>query len=116
MVHSSDVPKEDSRSQHDRFIETARKLGCDEDRMRFDEKLQVIATHKPAHKSGSGNISFDKKVLVPRETLPEIKKRRDAGKWEGRLIIEDTGGTTVTIECERATDAMLLKLTYGGVT
>lgn len=34
-------------SQHARFIETARALGCDEDEAAFDEKLKVIARHKP---------------------------------------------------------------------
>lgn len=33
--------------QHARFIETARALGCDEDEAAFDEKLKVIARHKP---------------------------------------------------------------------
>lgn len=36
-----------SPSQRDRFIEAARKLGCDEDEAAFDEKLKVIARHKP---------------------------------------------------------------------
>jgi hypothetical protein len=33
--------------QHDRFIETARKLECDEDEARFKEKLGKIAKAKP---------------------------------------------------------------------
>lgn len=33
--------------QRDRFIETARQLGADEDAARFDEKLRVIARQKP---------------------------------------------------------------------
>lgn len=37
-------------SQHDRFIKTARALGCDEDEAAFDEKLKVIARHKPTDK------------------------------------------------------------------
>jgi len=36
-----------TQTQHDRFIETARALGCDEDEAAFDEKLKVIARHKP---------------------------------------------------------------------
>lgn len=47
MAHCSDVPKKNSGSQHDRFMETARALGCDEDPAAFDEKLKVIARHKP---------------------------------------------------------------------
>ena len=35
------------RNQGDRFIETARQLGVDEDEGRFLEKLAVIARQKP---------------------------------------------------------------------
>ena len=35
------------KSQIDRFKETARQLGCDEDEAAFDEKLGKIARHKP---------------------------------------------------------------------
>jgi hypothetical protein len=35
-------------SQHQRFIETARALECDEDKERFEEKLKQIATAKPS--------------------------------------------------------------------
>jgi hypothetical protein len=41
----SDKPSE--ASQRQRFIETARELGCDEDEASFDEKLRRIATVKP---------------------------------------------------------------------
>ena len=34
-------------TQIDRFRETARQLGCDEDEAAFDEKLKVIAKAKP---------------------------------------------------------------------
>ncbi len=37
----------DTPSQHARFVETARALGCDEDEAAFDEKLKVIARQKP---------------------------------------------------------------------
>jgi hypothetical protein len=37
----------DQSSQADRFIETARELGCDEDEAAFEEKLKRIATAKP---------------------------------------------------------------------
>ena len=43
-------PTAKASSQHDRFIETARALGCDEDEAAFDEKLKVIARHKPKDK------------------------------------------------------------------
>ncbi len=35
------------KTQHDRFIETTRKLECDEDEVAFDEKLKGIARQKP---------------------------------------------------------------------
>ncbi len=41
----------DSRSQHDRFVDMARELGCDEDEAAFVEKLKMIARAKsPAKK------------------------------------------------------------------
>ena len=39
-----------ANSQRERFIETARELGCDEDEAAFDEKLKRIATAKPKPK------------------------------------------------------------------
>jgi hypothetical protein len=36
------------KPQHDRFIETARALECDEDKERFEAKLKRIATTKSA--------------------------------------------------------------------
>jgi hypothetical protein len=38
---------ENQQSQLERFKETARQLGCDEDGAAFDEKLTRIAKHKP---------------------------------------------------------------------
>jgi hypothetical protein len=35
------------KEQYNRFIETARKLGCDEDKERFEESLGKIAAYKP---------------------------------------------------------------------
>lgn len=40
-------PDPKASSQHQRFVETARALGCDEDEAAFDEKLKVIARQKP---------------------------------------------------------------------
>lgn len=40
----------DGTSQHERFLETARKLGCDEDEAAFDEKLKAVAGTKPNSK------------------------------------------------------------------
>ncbi len=39
-------PQHDA-AQYTRFLETARALRCDEDEAAFDEKLKVIARHKP---------------------------------------------------------------------
>jgi hypothetical protein len=48
---SGDSPKKTSASdQHKRFVETARELGCDEDKERFEEQLRRIATAKPKPK------------------------------------------------------------------
>jgi hypothetical protein len=41
------------RNQRERFIETARELGCDEDEAAFEEKLRRIATVKPKPKRRS---------------------------------------------------------------
>jgi hypothetical protein len=38
------------KSQFDRFVETARKLGCDEDKERFEESLGRIADYRPPKK------------------------------------------------------------------
>jgi hypothetical protein len=34
-------------NQFDRFVETARSLGCDEDKERFEAQLGKISAHKP---------------------------------------------------------------------
>jgi hypothetical protein len=34
-------------SQFDRFVDAARKIGCDEDPAHFDEILKKVARHKP---------------------------------------------------------------------
>ncbi len=39
------------KSQRDRFVETARKLGTDEDEAAFKAKLAVIARQKPKAKA-----------------------------------------------------------------
>jgi hypothetical protein len=40
----------ESNDQHRRFVETARQLGADEDRARFEDKLRRIASVKPKPK------------------------------------------------------------------
>jgi hypothetical protein len=41
------MTEKSQQSQRDKFIETARALGCDEDEAAFDEKLKAIARQKP---------------------------------------------------------------------
>jgi hypothetical protein len=36
-----------TKDQHERFIETARALGCDEDKEKFESALRKVAAHKP---------------------------------------------------------------------
>ena len=38
---------ESGAEQHQRFVEAARELGCDESEERFDETLKRVAKHKP---------------------------------------------------------------------
>lgn len=50
--------KPSAADQHKRFIETARELGCDEDKERFEEKLKQIAQSPvPKRQAGSGTSS-----------------------------------------------------------
>ena len=42
----------DEKPQRDRFIETARELGCDEDEARFNETLKRVAKALPKEKPG----------------------------------------------------------------
>jgi hypothetical protein len=44
----------DTRTQIDRFRETARQLGCDEDEAAFRDKLRVIARQKPKDEPTKG--------------------------------------------------------------
>jgi len=46
-MQKSQKPQQTSKSQAERFIETARQLECDEDKERFEEKLKRIAKAKP---------------------------------------------------------------------
>ena len=52
------MKKIDAAKQFDRFVETARKLQCDEDKERFEAQLGKIAKAKPKpSKSGSKPIT-----------------------------------------------------------
>jgi len=42
--------KKPDPGQHARFVETGKAIGCDESEEAFDEKLKVIARHKPKDK------------------------------------------------------------------
>lgn len=41
------MDKKPAADQVERFKETARALGCDENEAAFDEKLRRVAAHKP---------------------------------------------------------------------
>jgi hypothetical protein len=41
----------DDDSQLSRFVETARALGCDEDKEKFEAALRKVAAHRPAKRS-----------------------------------------------------------------
>jgi hypothetical protein len=53
--HETEMSNEQqaTQTQHERFIETARELGCNEDEAAFEEKLRRIATVKPKPKPRS---------------------------------------------------------------
>jgi hypothetical protein len=53
LTESASAPKQD-KDQSERFIETARELGCDEDEAAFDEKLRRIATAKTEAEDDQG--------------------------------------------------------------
>jgi hypothetical protein len=54
----------EKNSQVERFRETARALGCDEDKERFEAQLGKIAAHKPA-----------KDEAKPKPTKPAREKK-----------------------------------------
>jgi hypothetical protein len=51
-----------------RFLETARALGCDEDKDRFEAQLGKIAAHKP-----SKDEAKPKPTKSAREKKPKLK-------------------------------------------
>jgi hypothetical protein len=56
-------------SQVERFIETARMLGCDEDKDRFEKSLGKIAAYKPPKKKPS------KKAAAAKVKCPDPRNR-----------------------------------------
>lgn len=56
-------PEETNKAQVARFIETARALSCDENEAAFDEKLKVIARHKPKDADQKSGKSRPKKSV-----------------------------------------------------
>ncbi|TDX59861.1 hypothetical protein EDE12_1269 [Methylosinus sp. sav-2] len=50
MAEPDSKKKVQAKAQYDRFAQTARELGCDEDPAHFDEALKKVARHKPAPK------------------------------------------------------------------
>lgn len=54
--HQRPIPQKVSQAeQQERFRQTARDLGCDEDEKAFDEKLKKIATQKPKPPTKKGD-------------------------------------------------------------
>jgi hypothetical protein len=51
----------DDKEQFNRFVETARKLECDEDKERFEKSLGKIAAYKPP-KAKANEAKFEKKL------------------------------------------------------
>jgi hypothetical protein len=45
---TEDQTADRNQSQSDKFKDTARELGCDEDEARWDERLKKVAKAKPA--------------------------------------------------------------------
>lgn len=66
MVAMSKLP---AKEQHARFIETARALGCDEDKERFEAALGKIATHKPRAEDKPG------RKVKPKNPKPKADKK-----------------------------------------
>jgi hypothetical protein len=59
-----------------RFLETARALGCDEDKERFEAALGKIARHKPPKGSREKlKVVLKHKTAQPR-ALPKSQKRK----------------------------------------
>jgi hypothetical protein len=48
--------KKTDKDQFKRFVEAARKLGCDEDPAHFDEILKKVARHKPVNHSAPNDV------------------------------------------------------------
>ena len=69
-----------SSGQHDRFLETARAVGCDEDEAAFDEKLKGIALQKPK----AFEITPHQRKLIDAETAAG-KPQKPALDLEGQL-------------------------------
>jgi hypothetical protein len=50
-------PKEKDKRQYDRFVETARKLGVDEDEENFRQKFEKIASPRRTKRASSSSSS-----------------------------------------------------------
>ena len=57
--HMSSKPR-DPKEQFERFVETARAIGCDEDKERFEKQLGRIASYKPPPKGKKQTIKKQK--------------------------------------------------------
>ena len=51
------TPDKDKKVQHNRFVEKARELGCDEDENLFNATLKNIARNEPQKKNGKEPVT-----------------------------------------------------------
>ena len=58
-----ETPSLDSRPQHERFVETARALGCDEDKEKFEAALKKAAAHKPIKRGHRPEASLSGQII-----------------------------------------------------
>ena len=49
-IPTKSAPTPDDEAQHQRFVEMARELGCDEDEAAFDAAVKKLAESKPLPK------------------------------------------------------------------
>lgn len=56
-------PAKNDPTQFSRFVETARKIGCDEDKERFEKSLGKIAAYRPPKKDGAVKSELKKRSV-----------------------------------------------------
>ncbi len=53
----------------------------------------------------AGNVSYPNRVNVSADCIAGIKRSRDDGELKNLIIIEDTGGKMIAVECLDPRDA-----------